>query len=93
MKQVGIYPEPVDLLGVLGVLAVKLLQLCHQSVTISEENFKSYGASTSPTVIVVDRAGMVRLYHPGQMKQEEIEPVIRAVVEGKAGTALGAGGR
>jgi len=67
--------------------------LATQAVPVSEENFKSYGASTSPTVVVVDRAGMVRLYHPGQMKQEEIEPIIRAAVDGKPGTASGAGGQ
>lgn len=67
--------------------------LAAQTVPVSEENFKSYGASTSPTVVVVDRAGLVRLYHPGQMKQDEIEPIIRAVVDGKPGTASGPGGR
>ena len=67
--------------------------LATQAVPVSEENFKSYGASTSPTVVVVDRAGIVRLYHPGQMKLDEIEPVIRAVVDGKPGTASGAGGQ
>ena len=67
--------------------------LATQAVPVSEENFKSYGASTSPTVVVVDRAGMVRLYHPGQMKLDEIEPVIRTVVDGKPGTASGAGGQ
>ena len=67
--------------------------LATQAVPVSEENFKSYGASTSPTVVVVDRAGMVRLYHPGQMTLDEIEPVIRTVVDGKPGTASGAGGQ
>ncbi len=67
--------------------------LATQAVPVSEENFKSYGASTSPTVVVVDRAGLVRLYHPGQMKLEEIEPIIRAVVDGKPGTASSPGER
>ncbi|MEP7116712.1 MAG: TlpA disulfide reductase family protein [Acidobacteriota bacterium] len=63
------------------------------SVPVSEESFKRYGASTSPTVVVVDRAGIVRLYHPGQMTQEQIEPLIRAVVDDKPGTAAAGGGR
>jgi thiol-disulfide isomerase/thioredoxin len=54
------------------------------SVPVSEENFKNYGASTVPTVVLIDRAGVVRLYHPGQMTREEIEPHIKAIVEGKA---------
>ena len=67
--------------------------MASQSVPVSEENFKAYGASTTPTVVIVDRAGMVRLYHPGQMTQDTIEPLIRAVVDGKPGSAAGAGRR
>lgn len=54
------------------------------AVPVSEENFKNYGASTTPTVVLIDRAGMVRLYHPGQMTMAEIEPHIKALVERKA---------
>ena len=50
---------------------------------VSEENLKSYGASTTPTVVLVDRAGIVRLYHPGQMTLEQIEPHIKAIVDSK----------
>ena len=53
-------------------------------VPVSEENLKSYGASTTPTVVLVDRAGVVRLYHPGQMTLEAIEPHIKAIVDSKA---------
>lgn len=56
-------------------------------VPVSEENFRNYGASTTPTVVLVDRAGIVRLYHPGQMKLDEIEPLVKGIVDGKAGTA------
>jgi thiol-disulfide isomerase/thioredoxin len=37
------------------------------SVPLSEENFRRYGASTTPTLVLMDRAGIVRLYHPGAM--------------------------
>lgn len=65
--------------------------MASEMVPVSEENFKNYGASTSPTVVLVDRAGLVRLYHPGQMKLDEIEPHVRAIVEGRPGTASGPG--
>ncbi len=39
---------------------------------ISEEAFKSYGASTTPTVVLVDRKGIVRTYHPGDMTYEDL---------------------
>lgn len=58
--------------------------MAKDAVPVSEENFKNYGASTTPTVVLIDRAGIVRLYHPGQMKLEEIEPHIKALVAQKA---------
>ncbi|MEK7406505.1 MAG: thioredoxin fold domain-containing protein [Acidobacteriota bacterium] len=39
---------------------------------VSEENFKSYGASTTPTLVLIDGRGSVRLYHPGNMAYEEL---------------------
>lgn len=37
------------------------------SVPLSEQNFQRFGASTTPTLVLIDRAGIVRLYHPGAM--------------------------
>ncbi|MGJ5814297.1 TlpA family protein disulfide reductase [Paludibaculum fermentans] len=47
------------------------------AVPVSEENFKLWGASTTPTVAVIDARGMVRLYHPGKMSYEELLPYVR----------------
>lgn len=63
--------------------------MASEMVPVSEENFRNYGASTTPTVVLVDRGGTVRLYHPGQMKLDEIEPLVKAIVDGKAGSAAG----
>ncbi len=41
-------------------------------VPLSEENFKMYGASTTPTIVLIDRQGIVRLYHPGVMNPQEL---------------------
>ncbi len=41
-------------------------------VPVSEENFKNYGASTTPTLVLIDRSGTVRLYNPGQMPYEQM---------------------
>ncbi len=62
--------------------------MAKEVVPVSEENFKAYGASTTPTVVLIDRDGIVSLYHPGQMKLEEFEPLVKAIVERKAGTAV-----
>ncbi len=49
---------------------------------VSEETFKQYGSSTSPTLVLVDTAGLVRLYHPGRMSYEELLPEVRKLVGG-----------
>ena len=43
---------------------------------VSEENFRAYGASSTPTLVLVDKAGVVRMYHPGQMSYEELKPIL-----------------
>lgn len=65
--------------------------MAKEAVPVSDENFKAYGASTTPTVVIIDRAGIVRLYHPGQMTLEEFEPLVKAVVDGKATSAAARG--
>lgn len=50
-------------------------------VPVSKENFNSYGSSTSPTLVLTDRQGIVRLYHPGRMSYDELAPKVAAVVE------------
>ena len=51
---------------------------------VSEENFRRYGASTTPTLVLVDHAGIVRLYHPGRMTYEELRPRIQALLKSSA---------
>ena len=46
------------------------------TVPVSETAFKNYGASTSPTLVLIDRAGTVRLYHPGRMTYDELAPLV-----------------
>jgi thiol-disulfide isomerase/thioredoxin len=49
-------------------------------VPVSKKNFDSYGASTTPTLVLLDRAGHVALYHPGVMPYEELRPAIEKIV-------------
>ena len=46
---------------------------------ISEDAFRRYGASTTPTLVLVDRNGIVRNYHPGAMTYDELRSKILAV--------------
>ncbi len=43
-------------------------------------------AWSTPTVVLIDRAGIIRLYHPGQMTREALEPRVRALLEQPAST-------
>ncbi len=44
---------------------------------VSENNFKLYGASTTPTFVLIDKTGIVRLYHPGAMTYDELSAAIK----------------
>jgi thiol-disulfide isomerase/thioredoxin len=46
-------------------------------VPLDGGNFGRFGASTTPTIVLVDRHGTVQLYHPGVMD----EPSLRAAIE------------
>jgi thiol-disulfide isomerase/thioredoxin len=46
---------------------------------VSEANFRNYGASTTPTLVLIDRRGIVRLYHPGAMTMDELRAALDRV--------------
>jgi thiol-disulfide isomerase/thioredoxin len=48
------------------------------AVPIGKSNFNNYGASTTPTLVLIDGKGRVALYHPGLMQYDEL----RAAIEG-----------
>jgi len=52
------------------------------TVPVSEENFRNYGSSTSPTLVVLDRAGKVVLYNPGKMTYEALLPAVKRAAGG-----------
>jgi thiol-disulfide isomerase/thioredoxin len=50
-------------------------------VPLDSANFERFGASTTPTIVLVDRRGIVRLYHPGLMDEASlfsaVQPLLR----------------
>ena len=54
--------------------------LLDMPVPISKANFDVYGASTTPTLVLLDRAGKVAWYHPGAVAYEELRGEIEKVV-------------
>ena len=53
--------------------------LLDMPVPISKQNFNVYGASTTPTLVVVDRTGKVAMYHPGAVSYDELRSAIEKV--------------
>lgn len=58
--------------------------LRNEAVPVSDANHKLYGMSTTPTLVVVDRQGLVRLYHPGTMTAGELETVIAPLLAARS---------
>jgi len=49
-------------------------------VPISKYNFDTYGASTTPTLVLLDRTGRVAMYHPGALPYDQLRAEIEKVV-------------
>jgi thiol-disulfide isomerase/thioredoxin len=47
---------------------------------VNEENFRLWGASTTPTLALVDRNGIVRVYHPGALPYAQLRASIAALL-------------
>jgi len=53
--------------------------LLDMPVPVSTYNFDTYGASTTPTLVLLDRAGKVAWYHPGAVPYGELRGEIEKV--------------
>lgn len=62
------------------VLGESYSSLAGMPVSIDNETFMQYGSSTTPTLVLVDRKGIVRMYHPGKMSYEELSAKLREVM-------------
>lgn len=63
--------------------------LANTPVPLDTANHLRYGVSSTPTVVLVDRAGIIRLYHPGKMTREALEPRVRALLADSADVSAG----
>lgn len=55
-------------------------QLGDMPVPVSKQNFKTYGSSTTPTMVLLDRAGKVAMYHPGALSYDDLRGEIEKVM-------------
>ena len=47
---------------------------------VSEATHMRFGVSSTPTLVLVDRAGIIRMYNPGRLPMEQLEPKVRAAL-------------
>ena len=55
-------------------------RLLDMPVPVSKSNFDAYGASTTPTLVLLDRTGKVAMYHPGALPYDQLKAEIEKVV-------------
>ena len=48
---------------------------------VSTANFLNFGISTTPTLVLVDRDGIVQRYNPGNLSHEELVSLIEPLLE------------
>jgi thiol-disulfide isomerase/thioredoxin len=51
-----------------------------EPVPLSEANHNEYGVSSTPTLVLLDRQGIVRVYNPGTMSEAELDAAIRQLL-------------
>jgi thiol-disulfide isomerase/thioredoxin len=49
-------------------------------VPLSQQNFNAYGASTTPTIVILNREGNVALYHPGALSYDDLRSAVQKAV-------------
>lgn len=49
-------------------------------VPLNTANFRRFGASTTPTIVLIGRRGFVKLYHPGVMTEQELQNAIEPLL-------------
>jgi thiol-disulfide isomerase/thioredoxin/type II secretory pathway pseudopilin PulG len=72
---------PSDELAYIDVVRKRFYSgLLDMPVPISKYNFDVYGASTTPTLVLLDRTGRVAMYHPGALSYDQLKAEIEKVV-------------
>lgn len=75
------HPSPAEELQYIDAVRHRFYSgLLDMPVPISTQNFLAYGASTTPTLVLLDRTGKVAWYHPGAVPYAELWGEIEKVV-------------
>jgi thiol-disulfide isomerase/thioredoxin len=66
------------------VYATYYANIPNAGVPLDAANFERFGVSTTPTIVLIDRHHIVKLYHPGVME----EAALRAAIEPLLGVTV-----
>ena len=61
--------------------------LSKMPVPVSKLNFDRYGASTTPTLVLINRGGVVVMYHPGVLSYDQLRAEIEKAMPPAPGSA------
>ncbi len=70
-------PPSVETPYIAKIFSIYYSALGNVEVPLSETNFVRYGVSTTPTLVLINAAGIVTLYHPGLMTLAELSAALR----------------
>src|ERR1017187_3417910 len=56
-------------------------ELAGVAAPLSDANFVTYGSSTTPTLVLIDAAGIVRMYHPGALSEPDLSAAIQTILK------------
>jgi thiol-disulfide isomerase/thioredoxin len=73
-------PRDVETRYIGDVFAQYYAGLGPVEVPLSEENFANYGVSTTPTLVLVDAKGIVRLYNPGNLTFDQLSSAVAPLI-------------
>ena len=75
------HASPTDELAYIDAVRHRFYSgLLDMPVPISKYDFDVYGASTTPTLVLLDRTGKVAMYHPGALPSDQLKAEIEKVV-------------
>lgn len=60
--------------------------IANMAVPVSSTDFQRFGVSTTPTLVLVNAAGTVTMYHPGRMTRPALEQAVNETLNPAPGT-------
>jgi thiol-disulfide isomerase/thioredoxin len=74
-------PPEVETAYIRDVFAKYYSRIGAVDVPVSEQNFLVYGVSTTPTVVLIDGHGIVRVYNPGRISYEQLAAKVQPLLQ------------